>query len=235
MISLRLVAMVPTLLLGGLVFMISTSRPKDNCVNNLGGSSRVVSILTLGSRCTGLSARCCFCPILWGLGRGRHFLFGFSDPQSLPTAVWEGGFPRFSSDVRRTASERSSAAARFAAAGSPQGLAFTVLTRYWKWCCFHCTPKENTALAVELLRIVLPYAPMVCLALLGPCFRFAADSPPRRPPAILNVALVVGVLTDQMRPTGQNALCGMGGLVAGVLQVAWSLAVLGDQPFAKPN
>ena len=37
------------------------------------------------------------------------------------------------------------------------------------------------------------------------------------------------------RPTGQDALCGLGGLVAGVLQVAWSLAVLGDQPFAKPN
>ena len=89
---------------------------------------------------------------------------------------------------------------------------------------------------MELLRIVLPYAPMVCLvALLGAVLqvrgRFAHGGSS-------HFECGVGRWCShgtRWRPTGQDALCGLGGFGRRVLQVAWSLAVLGDQPFAKPN
>ena len=93
-------------------------------------------------------------------------------------------------------------------------------------------------MAVELLRIVLPYAPMVCLvALLGAVLQVRGRfAPTAAALAILNVALVVGVLTGpDGDPQARMHCAAWAVLVAGVLQVAWSLAVLGDQPFAKPN
>ena len=204
---------------------ISTMRPKDCCVSNLGGSPSG-TISPLGSRCTGL-ARCCFCPILWGWAA---IFFAFQIPNSSDGCFGQRFPAAFLPTVRRHQKDRP--LARFAAAGTRPSHGSD---RLLEMVLFYCTLKENTPLAVELLRIVLPYAPMVCLvALLGP-----PGSRPIRPhggpPAILNVALVVGVLTGPDGDPQARMHCALGRFWSPVLQVVrllrcWAINPCQTQP-----
>ena len=210
-------------------------------MSNLGGSSRVVSILTLGSRCTGLLRDAVFARSFGVGGAADIFFLAFQIPNLFRRLFGEGALsaaflPMY---AERHQKDRP-AAARFAAAGISAGIGLlTVLIALLEMVLFSLHPEgEHPALAVELLRIVLPYAPMVCLvALLGAVLQVRGRfAPTAAAPAILNVALVVGVLTGpDGDPQARMHCAAWAVLVAGVLQVAWSLAVLGDQPFAKPN
>ena len=210
-------------------------------MSNLAGSSRVVSILTLGSRCTGLLRDAVFARSFGVGGAADIFFLAFQIPNLFRRLFGEGALsaaflPMY---AERHQQDRLSSA-RFATAGISAGIGFlTVVIALLELVLLSLKPEgEHPALAVELLRIVLPYAPMVCLvALLGAVLQVRGRfAPTAAAPAILNVALVVGVLTGpDGDPTARMHNAAWAVLVAGVLQVMWSLAVLGDQPFAKPN
>ena len=140
-------------------------------MSNLGGSSRVVSILTLGSRCTGLLRDAVFARSFGVGGAADIFFLAFQIPNLFRRLFGEGALsaaflPMY---AERHQKDRPSAA-RFAAAGISAGIGLlTVVIALLEMVLFALQPQgENPVLAVELLQIVLPYAPMVCLvALLG--------------------------------------------------------------------
>ena len=215
--------------------------PKDSCVSNLGGSSRVVSILTLGSRCTGLLRDAVFARSFGVGGAADIFFLAFQIPNLFRRLFGEGALsaaflPMY---AERHQKDRPSAA-RFAAAGISAGIGLlTVVIALLEMVLFSLQPQgENPVLAVELLQIVLPYAPMVCLvALLGAVLQVRGRfAPTAAAPAILNMALVVAILTGPAEdPQARMHRAAWAVLLAGLLQVLWSLSVLGHQPFAKPN
>ncbi len=215
--------------------------PKDTCVSNLAGSSRVVSILTLGSRCTGLLRDAVFARSFGVGGAADIFFVAFQIPNLFRRLFGEGALsaaflPMY---AERHQQDRSSAA-RFAAAGISAGIGIlAVFIALLELVLFSLQPEgEHPTLAVELLQIVLPYAPMVCLvALLGAVLQVRGRfAPTAAAPAILNIALVVGILTGPAEdPQAKMHRAAWAVLLAGLLQVVWSFSVLGDQPFAKPN
>ena len=180
-------------------------------MSNLGGSSRVVSILTLGSRCTGLLRDAVFARSFGVGGAADIFFLAFQIPNLFRRLFGEGALsaaflPMY---AERHQQDRLSAA-RFAAAGISAGIGLlTVVIALLELVLFSLQPEgEHPTLAVELLQIVLPYAPMVCLvALLGAVLQVRGRfAPTAAAPAILNVALVVGVLTVSLANLCNTAL-----------------------------
>ena len=68
--------------------------PKDTCVSNLAGSSRVVSILTLGSRCTGLLRDAVFARSFGVGGAADIFFVAFQIPNLFRRLFGEGAWRR---------------------------------------------------------------------------------------------------------------------------------------------
>ncbi|MAV55671.1 MAG: murein biosynthesis integral membrane protein MurJ [Phycisphaerae bacterium] len=210
-------------------------------MSGLGGSSRVVSALTLGSRCTGLLRDAVFARSFGVGGVADIFFLAFQIPNLFRRLFGEGALsaaflPMYAERFRQ---DRGSAA-RFAAAGISAGIALlTILIAVLELVlCAQQPEGENLKLAASLLQIVLPYAPLVCLvALLGAVLQVRGRfAPTAAAPAILNLALVISILsapTEDIEAKMHRAAWSV--LIAGLLQVAWSVSVLGSQPFAKPD
>ncbi|HMN96826.1 MAG TPA: murein biosynthesis integral membrane protein MurJ [Phycisphaerales bacterium] len=218
--------------------------------NRLQRDARTVSTLTLLSRVTGL-ARDAVLSRVFGIGPVMDaFAFAFMLPNLFRRLFGEGALSAaFLPIYARLDRDDPKAARRFAAAvvaGLVVALAgLALLGEGVLWVLSARLGHDH--LTLRLMMITLPYMPLVCLvAILGAMLqvhgRFA---PTAAAPILLNGAIVVAALGsgwivadgllpagdsgDPARLAGRAAIVAASIVVAGALQVAWSLLALRNQ------
>ena len=210
------------------------------------GHARLVGALTLISRFTGL-LREAYLGAVFGLsGISSAFMIGFMVPNLFRRLFGEGALSSaFIPVYTRRLADNPAAARRLASACIALMLvvlaAITVLgeliltamlaSRHWS---------DDSALAIRLTMVMLPYMPLICLvALLGGIQQVHKRfGPPAAAPILLNVIVIVGIYLagfggdddpSQRSSIFTVAICV---LIAGVAQLAWQIfAVLRFESF----
>jgi len=199
------------------------------------GAARVVASVTLLSRVFGL-ARDAVCSRVFGAGPvWSAFAFAFLLPNLARRLFGEGALTgAFIPEYARLLEEDETAAARYASAMLGLTIAFlsaiTIAGELLLIALLTLTPMgDSGALALRLAMVLLPFAPMVCVtALIGGVLqthgRFA---PTAAAPVILNACIISGVVLWKILSGADledAAFSAAGGiLVAGALQIVWSL------------
>lgn len=214
-------------------------------------NARTVTLLTLVSRVTGLGRDAALSRVFGASALMSAFFFAFLIPNLFRRLFGEGALaaaflPRYA----RLQQDDPAAARAFASitiAMLVAGLgAATLVIEFGLAIVF--TTAEETNPTVAFLMIMLPYMPMVCLvAILGAMLQVHGRfGPTAAAPIVLNLCLIgttIGLIplfteggvgaeifaSRESQSTSQfNHLCLVGGsmLVAGVIQVIWSLAAL---------
>ncbi|HEX7011009.1 MAG TPA: murein biosynthesis integral membrane protein MurJ, partial [Phycisphaeraceae bacterium] len=220
--------------------------PAPAAASGFVGHAALVSALTLVSRVTGLLRDAALAS---GLGRGPvadAFIFGFQVPNLFRRLFGEGAFSAaFIPAYTRLVRDDPVLARRFASLCL--GLLIVVLgaitllgeallaamVAHFPW-------TQDTALALRLTMIMLPYMPMICLvAILGAMLqvhgRFGS---PAAAPILLNLIMIAAILLatrgelsdDQLRHAVRIVAWSV--VAAGAAQVIWqTLAVLRVESF----
>ncbi len=199
------------------------------------GAAKVVASVTLLSRIFGL-ARDAVCSRVFGAGPvWSAFAFAFLLPNLARRLFGEGALTgAFLPEYTRLLEEDKDTAAKYASAMLGLTIAvvsgLTILGELVLLALLTLTPiGQSGPLAIHLSMLLLPFAPMICVtALIGGILhthgRFA---PTAAAPVILNICIIAGVLGWKLL-SGANleaaAFSAAGAvLLAGVLQIAWSL------------
>lgn len=203
-------------------------------------NARTVSILTFVSRITGLVREAVIAGMFGLSPVAAAFVFAFQIPNLFRRLFGEGALSAAVIPVyARTLKEDPAIARRFVslclallvvALGGLTllgELALAGALAIGKW-------SPDTALALRLTMVMLPYMPLVCLvALMGAVLqvrgKFASTA---AVPIVLNIVVVAGTLLATWNADSPELLersiywVGVSVLIAGLLQVAWQLAVL---------
>lgn len=203
-------------------------------------NARTVSILTLVSRITGLVREAVIAGVFGLSPVAAAFIFAFQIPNLFRRLFGEGALAAAVIPVyARTRKEDPEVARRFVSLclallvvilGGLTLVGELLLVgalsmRSWN---------PDTALALRLTMVMLPYMPLVCLvALMGAVLqvrdKFASTA---AVPIVLNIVVVAGTLLATWNADSPEALersvywVGVSVLVAGLLQVAWQLVTL---------
>lgn len=209
--------------------------PDDTPSRAFVGAARVVASVTLLSRVFGL-ARDALCSRVFGAGPvWSAFAFAFLLPNLARRLFGEGALTgAFIPEYARLAETDQPAADRYASAMLGLTLAFlcalTLVGELILLALLTLTPLgASGGLAIKLAMLLLPFAPMICVtALIGGVLqthgRFA---PTAAAPVILNACIIGGVLLWKflsgatLEDAAYSAAAGV--LVAGALQIIWSL------------
>ena len=199
------------------------------------GAARVVAGVTLLSRVFGL-ARDAICSRVFGAGAvWSAFAFAFLLPNLARRLFGEGALTgAFIPEYTRLLDEDRAAANRYASAMLGLTIAFlsalAIAGELVLLALLTLTPIGRTGdLAITLALVLLPFAPMICVtALIGGILqthgRFA---PTAAAPVILNACIIAGVVLWKLLSGADlehAAYSAAGGiLVAGALQIGWSL------------
>jgi putative peptidoglycan lipid II flippase len=203
--------------------------------------ARTVSLLTLVSRVTGLARDATLSRVFGAGGVMDAFFFAFIVPNLFRRLFGEGAlaaaflpaFTRLDRDdpvtARRLASLTVSALVVGLGAVTLAGEAALLVVS-------HLADHEN--LAVWLMMIMLPYMPLVCLvAILGAMLQVRGRfGPTAAAPIVLNVCIIGAAIGLGGAVDADTREMHVGGValavvVAGLIQVAWSLFALRAQPW----
>ncbi|MCC5829831.1 MAG: murein biosynthesis integral membrane protein MurJ [Phycisphaeraceae bacterium] len=202
------------------------------------GSARLVSLLTLASRISGLVRDAVLAAVLGMAAVADAFFLAFLVPNLFRRLFGEGALSAaFIPKYAQLLESDRELAARFA------GLCFWVLAAALlglvivgevlllglsaaRW-------PEETALAIRLAMLMLPYMPLVCMvALIGGILqvrgRFGSTS---AAPVVLNLLMIAGAAWGSSRAADEPDAAtvipiALSVLVAGVLQVGWQIAAV---------
>jgi len=197
--------------------------------------ARTVSLLTLLSRFTGL-ARDATLSRIFGAGAVMDaFFFAFMVPNLFRRLFGEGALaaaflPTFARLERDDPTRAAAFASRTLALSVIVLSMVVVLSEVVLWGISSRLDHENAA--VWLMMIMLPYMPMVCLvALLGAMLQVRQRfGPTAAAPIVLNGCLIGAALLGSTLVTDSRlshvAAVAASVLVAGVIQIAWSILAL---------
>ncbi|MHC4414225.1 MAG: murein biosynthesis integral membrane protein MurJ [Planctomycetota bacterium] len=201
--------------------------------------SRTFSLLTLASRVTGLAREAALSRIFGAAGVMDAFFFAFIIPNLFRRLFGEGALAAAFLPVYARLDKSDPADARRLATLTVAGMAvalgsITLIGEIVLYFISHLA--EHQHLAVRLMMIMLPYLPMVCVvAILGAMLQVHGRfGPTAAAPIVLNLALIAAAVGMLLVLPGENEVAHISTvaaavLVAGVLQVAWSLWALRDQ------
>lgn len=214
--------------------------------------ARVVAVLTLASRLAGL-ARDAVCSRIFGAGPlWSAFAFAFLVPNLFRRLFGEGALTAAFLPRYTTLHEQNPPAARRFARVVTTLSAVTLIiivvigeAALWMGHRQAATGADHfeRALALQLTMIMLPYMPLVCLvALLGAVLQVHGRfGPTAAAPVVLNVVMIAAALTPLAYAANDGAvtdamlawaihLVAAAVIVAGVIQLAWSMVVLRRVP-----
>ncbi len=204
------------------------------------GHARTVSILTLLSRVTGLLRDAVLAAVLGMTAIADAFFIGFLVPNLFRRLFGEGALtsafiPHYAEALKedRALARRLASLCLAALAVALAGLTLVgeaVLAAMLMWGQW----AEETALAIRLVMLMLPYMPLICLvALIGGVLHVHGRfGPPAAAPMLLNLTLMAGAAvaawTGGSEPMGRQGvtILAMSVLAAGVVQLIWQLMVL---------
>ncbi len=204
------------------------------------GHAKTVSILTLLSRVTGLLRDAALAAVLGMTAIADAFFIGFLVPNLFRRLFGEGALTSAFIPHYAEALKEDRALARRLASLCLAGLAVAlagltllgeaVLAAMLMWGQW----AEETALAIRLVMLMLPYMPLICLvAMIGGVLHVHGRfGPPAAAPMLLNLALMAGAAAAAWaagsEPLGREGvtILAMSVLAAGVVQLIWQLMVL---------
>ncbi len=209
--------------------------------------ARTVSLLTIASRLTGLARDASFSRVFGTSVVMDAFLFAFMIPnlfrrlfgEGALTAAFLPAFTRLDADDPATARQLASMLVAWLVTGLGLAVLAGEIALF-----FVSAADDHSNVAVLLLMIMLPYMPMVCtVAFLGAMLQVRGRfGPTAAAPIVLNLCMIAATLgtpwllgaaaDDPQR--GRIVHIGAVAaavLVAGVLQVGWSLFALRERPW----
>ena len=205
----------------------------------LGRDVRTVSGLTLASRITGLARDAALARVLGAGPVADAFLFAFMVPNLFRRLFGEGALSAAFLPVYARLSGRDPEAGRLLGRQVLGGMvvAVSLVVLLLEAALLLTGLVGELGLAARLSMVLLPYAPMVCgVAILGAMLQVRGRfGPTAAAPLVLNGLMIAALLLPARRlaedPPRHAALLALAVVVAGVLQVLWSLAALrGSEP-----
>jgi putative peptidoglycan lipid II flippase len=219
-------------------------KPASSDAPRFVGHAVLVAALTLVSRVTGLLRDAM---LFASFGRGpiaSAFLIGFMVPNLFRRLFGEGALssafiPAYAELTRND----PALAKRFASLCIALLLIVTAgLTMLGELGLWYISSRvgwtDDTALAIRLTMLMLPYMPLICLvALIGGALQVRGKfGPPAAAPVLLNLTMIAAIVlaTHTPAPGGLNEeglrsaihIVSVSVLLAGVLQLAWQLVAL---------
>ena len=206
------------------------------------GHALRVSALTMVSRITGLLRDAVFAAV-FGMGAvSDAFFLGFLIPNLFRRLFGEGALsasfiPVYSSLVRRDRlTARRLASMCLALMLVVLGALTLIGEGILAWLASSAGRSPDTALAIRLAMIMLPYMPMICIvAIVGSILQVHGRfGPPAAVPIVLNVTLISGVVLVTRQFQNEQVLrqcivpIAACVLVAGFLQLLWQFSALLD-------
>ncbi len=204
------------------------------------GHAKLVSLLTLLSRLTGLLRDAVLAAVLGMTAVADAFFIGFLVPNLFRRLFGEGALtaafiPHYTEALkqdrelaRRLASLCIAALAVFLAALTL--IAEAILAAMLMWGAW----AQETVLALRLTMLMLPYMPLICLvALIGGVLQVHGRfGPPAAAPVLLNLAMMAGAAVAAWQggeePIGRAgvSILALSVLGAGLFQLIWQLTAL---------
>ena len=205
------------------------------------GHAKLVSLLTLVSRMTGLARDAVLAAVFGATLVLDALLIGFLVPNLFRRLFGEGALtaafiPRYTKLLK----DDPALARRFASlcvvvvASLLAGI--TLVGEAGLWFALSQGPSEKASLALRLTMLMLPYMPLVCgVAFLGAILQVHKRfGPPAAAPIVLNLVMIGAALLALSRAGGEWSsvfVVALSVLVAGLLQLGWlGLAVLRAAP-----
>lgn len=199
--------------------------------------ARIVSLLTFVSRLAGLM-RDAVCSRVFGAGPAwTAFAFAFLMPNLFRRLFGEGALSAaFLPEYARLKTSDPVTARRFATRVLGKAAAvlwsIVIVVEVLLWIASSSSlvaASPDRMLVVRLLQIMMPFMPLICLvALLGAILQVNGRfGPTAAAPILLNICIVSAAGWFSLRMTGADPakgviLVGVGVLIAGILQFAWS-------------
>ncbi|MHC4810759.1 MAG: murein biosynthesis integral membrane protein MurJ [Planctomycetota bacterium] len=208
-----------------------------------GRDVRTVSGLTLASRITGLARDAALARVFGAGPVADAFLFAFMVPNLFRRLFGEGALSAAFLPVYARLSGRDPEAGRRLGRRVLGGMvvSLSLLVLLLEAALLLAGLFGPLTLAARLSMVLLPYAPMVCaVAILGAMLQVRGRfGPTAAAPLVLNGLMIAALLLPARRlaedPSRHAALLALAVVVAGGLQVLWSLAALrGSEPVAEP-
>lgn len=206
----------------------------DAADTGLGRDVRTVSGLTLASRITGLARDAALARVLGAGPVADAFLFAFMVPNLFRRLFGEGALSAAFLPVYARLSGRDPEAGRLLGRQVLGGMvvALSLVVLLLEVALLLAGLMGELGLAARLSMVLLPYAPMVCgVAILGAMLQVRGRfGPTAAAPLVLNGLMIAVLLLPARRlaedPSRHAALLALAVVVAGVLQLLWSLAAL---------
>lgn len=207
---------------------------KEGSTDNLERNTRTNTLLTLASRCMGL-VRDGAISRLFGAGAfSSAFYFAFLVPNLFRRLFGEGAlsaaFLPIYTNLQQESPERAKAFATLTIAKLIILLGFlTLLGELVLWAIV--STQENPSDSLKLTMVMLPYMPLVCLVAIFGAMLHVHDrfGPTASAPIILNgfmIASAFGFVGVFDNPMDHMTVIGISIVVAGFVQVAWSVHAL---------
>jgi len=217
-------------------------RVAGNTTHRFVGHAVLVGALTLVSRVTGLLREAVLVAVFGMAAITDAFMLGFLVPNLFRRLFGEGALgasfiPVYADLVRRDRlTARRLASLCLALMLVVLGTLTLIGEGVLAWLASADGRSPDTALAIELTMIMLPYMPMICLvAILGAMLQVHGRfGPPAAAPIVLNLTLITGALlaTREYQAEQVLRLCiptvAVCVLVAGLLQLLWQVAAVLD-------
>ncbi|MCC6579839.1 MAG: murein biosynthesis integral membrane protein MurJ [Phycisphaeraceae bacterium] len=225
---------------------VTSEKPKDTFGGGYVRHAKIVSMLTLLSRLTGLARDSALAAVLGLSGVSDAFFFGFLIPNLFRRLFGEGALsaafiPVYSRLVEQDREKARRMASLCIALLTVALGGLTLLGEGALLAMRHVVDwGDTTDSALRLMMIMLPYMPLVCLvALIGGILqvhgKFGASA---AAPIVLNLAMIAAaVLGGLLLPGDQQLTLGVdliaaSVVVAGLVQLAWQWwAMRHDAPF----
>jgi putative peptidoglycan lipid II flippase len=211
--------------------------------SGFGRHVRTVSGLTLLSRVTGLGRDAALARVLGAGPVADAFLFAFMVPNLFRRLFGEGALSAAFLPVYARLLGRDPEAGRLLGRRVIGGMviAISLLVLLAEAALLLAWQSGSGGLAARLAMVLLPYAPMVCaVAILGAMLQVRGRFGPTAAAPLLLNGVMIAVLVLPARqladdPPRHAGLLALGVVLAGTLQVLWSIAALrGSDPPAPP-